>query len=111
KSVSVQPQTAPVRQKPVASETRHRKGRLSYEEVQKLSFEQRMAYYKQAYGNEDSPKRQEAATAVKSRVVPKVKSQVPAHQESPKPVEQPSAQPQKKAGLLQRLLGKLNRHA
>ncbi|NLV83243.1 MAG: hypothetical protein GXY60_01600, partial [Spirochaetales bacterium] len=111
KSVSVQPQTAPVRQKPVASETRHRKGRLSYEEVQKLSFEQRMAYYKQAYGNEDSPKKQEAATAVKSRVVPKGKSQVPAHQESPKPVEQPSAQPQKKAGLLQRLLGKLNRHA
>jgi ATP-dependent RNA helicase RhlB len=111
KSVSVQPQAAPVRQKPVASETRHRKGRLSYEEVQKLSFEQRMAYYKQAYGNEDSPKKQEAATAVKSRVVPKVKSQVPAHQESPKPVEQPSAQPQKKAGLLQRLLGKLNRHA
>jgi len=111
KSVSVQPQAAPVRQKPVASETRHRKGRLSYEEVQKLSFEQRMAYYKQAYGNEDSPKKQEAATAVKSRVVPKGKSQVPPHQESSKPVVQPSVQPQKKTGLLKRLLGKLNRHA
>jgi ATP-dependent RNA helicase RhlB len=108
---------APSRQRPQgqsrSAAPRRRNGSKSYAEIQSLTLEERLAYYKQQYGNEggssSAPK-----PAVAERGTPKKKRapqpQTPAKKKQPAdpPVSKKTSAPAPKKGFFSKLFGKRN---